>query len=60
MSSDQPMSVPTDAVLAVVEKQRNAAHTELATAQVLIDQLLQERDQLAAELAALRGSTDAG
>lgn len=49
-SPDQPMSVPTDAVLAVVEKQRNAAHTELAKAQVLIE-------QLAAEVERLRGGT---
>lgn len=45
-SPNQPMSVSTDAVLAVVENQRNAAHTELAKAQVLIDQLLAENKRL--------------
>ena len=56
-SPDQPVSVPTDAVLAIVENQRNAAHTELAKAQVLINQLVAERDELAAENERLRGGT---
>jgi hypothetical protein len=47
---DQPMSVPADAVLAIVESQRNVLHTELAKAQVLIE-------QQAAEIARLTGET---
>lgn len=55
MSSDQPISLPADAVLAVVENQRNSAHTELAKAQVLINLVVAERDELAAEVDRLRG-----
>ena len=50
------VTVSTDAVLVVVENQRNSAHTELAKAQVLINQLVAERDELAAENERLRQS----
>ncbi|MFG1683487.1 hypothetical protein ACGFNP_25185 [Nonomuraea sp. NPDC049269] len=59
MSSDQPISLPADAVLAVVEGQRNSAHTELAKAQVLINQLAAERDEARAEVERVRGAPDA-
>jgi hypothetical protein len=44
--ANQSLSVPTDEVLKVVENQRNAAHTELAKAQVLIEHLAAENERL--------------
>ncbi|MFI7449532.1 hypothetical protein ACIBQX_18695 [Nonomuraea sp. NPDC049714] len=50
----QRWSVPTDAVLAKVEEQRNSLLTENATLAVLVDQLMAERDQALADLEKLR------
>lgn len=46
MSQEQPLSVPTEAVLAVVQGQRNNALDELAKAQVFIEQLMAENERL--------------
>jgi peptidoglycan hydrolase CwlO-like protein len=54
MMDGQRWSVPTDAVLAKVEEQRNSLLTENATLSVLVDQLTAERDQLAVDLEKLR------
>lgn len=53
-NQQQQMSVPSDAVLGVVAGQRNAALDELAKAQVVIEQLVRERDRLAAEAERLK------
>lgn len=55
---NQQLSVPTDAVLGVVAGQRNSALDELAKAQVVVEQLVAERDRLAAEVERLRGQDD--
>jgi cell division protein FtsB len=52
---DNQLSVPTDAVLGVVSAQRNSALDELAKAQVVVEQLVAERDRLAAEVERLSG-----
>ncbi len=54
----QRWSVPTDAVLAKVEVQRNSLLTENATLSVLVEQLMAERDRLAAEVEKLRADAD--
>ncbi|MEV4287343.1 hypothetical protein AB0K40_17705 [Nonomuraea bangladeshensis] len=56
MSEQQQVSVPVDRVLAVTQQQRNNVLDELAMAQVLIEHLTAERDELAAEVKQLRGS----
>lgn len=53
------LSVPTEAVLAATQRQRNAALDENAGLWALVEQLTTERDELAAEVERLR-STDAG
>jgi hypothetical protein len=58
MMDGQRWSVPTDAVLAKVEEQRNTALTDNAKLSVLVDQLTAERDQLAADLEKLRADAD--
>jgi cell division protein FtsB len=55
---NQQLSVPTDAVLAAVAGQRNSALDELAKAQIVIEQLVRERDQLAAEVERLHDEQD--
>lgn len=50
------MTVPLEAVADAISKQRNMAFDELAKAQVFIDQLTAERDQLTAEVERLRGA----
>jgi cell division protein FtsB len=52
----QNLSVSHEAVLAIVQAQRNTAFDELAKAQVVVDQLVAERDSLAAEVKELRGA----
>lgn len=42
----EPITVPTEAVLAATAAQRNSALDELAKAQVLIDQLSAENERL--------------
>ena len=42
----EPMTVPTEAVLAATAAQRNNALDELAKAQVLIEQLAAENERL--------------
>jgi peptidoglycan hydrolase CwlO-like protein len=54
MMDGQRWSVPTDAVLAKVEEQRNSLLTENATLSVLVDQLKAELDQARADLEKLR------
>ena len=56
-NTDQPISVPTDALLPVVIEQRNSALTEVAGWKVLAQQAMAERDELAAEVERLRGGT---
>jgi hypothetical protein len=46
MNAEQPMSVPTDAVLVATQRQRNNALDELAKAEVLIEQLMAENERL--------------
>jgi hypothetical protein len=58
MMDGQRWSVPTDAVLAKVEVQRNSLLTENATLSVLVEQLMAERDRLAAEVEKLRADAD--
>lgn len=53
----QETIVPTEAVLAIVEAQRNAALTESAQMRALAQQFMAERDQERAENARLRGDT---
>jgi hypothetical protein len=48
------MSVPTEAVLFKTARQRNNAFDELAKAEVLIEQLVEENTKLAAELEQMR------
>lgn len=58
MDNQQQLSVPTDAVLAVVAGQRNAALDENAQLRVLVEQLVIERDDLAVEVGRLREGQD--
>lgn len=58
MDNQQQLSVPTDAVLAVVAGQRNAALDENAQLRVLVEQLVRERDDLAVEVGRLREGQD--
>ena len=51
----EPMQVPLEPLVQVVADQRNNAHTELAKAQVIINQLVADNEQLRAENARLSG-----
>ncbi|MFD1547023.1 hypothetical protein [Nonomuraea guangzhouensis] len=58
MEREQSLSVPTDLVLAEVTRQRNTAFDEVAQWRALAQQIMAERDELAAEVELLRsGST---
>lgn len=57
---DEGLTVPTDSVLAAVANQRNTAFDALARAEVFIEQLMQERNQFAAEVERLRDVPEPG
>ncbi len=52
---NQELPVPLDALVVVTSQQRNTALDRAAQLEVLVQQLIRERDELAAEVERLRG-----